>query len=59
MVDEQMRSQLRRGVPPLYVSLKPLYKDAEKVKVIEQLVTGYLKSLEECQKFAPFGKSLL
>lgn len=53
MVDKQMRSQLRRGVPPLYVSLKPLYKDPKKVEAIGDIVRGYLSSLEECQKFDP------
>nr|CAB3264173.1 N-alpha-acetyltransferase 16, NatA auxiliary subunit-like [Phallusia mammillata] len=52
LVDKLMRHQLKRGVPPLYTSLKPLYKDPAKVKVIEGLMEGYIENLEKSSKFA-------
>lgn len=36
-----------KGVPPLIKDLKELYSDKEKVKLIEELLTGHLKSMEE------------
>nr|XP_039262762.1 N-alpha-acetyltransferase 15, NatA auxiliary subunit-like [Styela clava] len=52
-VDQFLRSGLERGVPPLFVNLKPLYEDKEKVLIIEELVLNYLIALENCEKFAP------
>uniref|UniRef100_H2Y7M2 N-alpha-acetyltransferase 15, NatA auxiliary subunit n=1 Tax=Ciona savignyi TaxID=51511 RepID=H2Y7M2_CIOSA len=51
-VDMIMREQLKRGVPPLFISLKPLYKDPVKVGVIGGLVQRYIACLEEHSKFA-------
>lgn len=47
LVDTYLRKELRKGVPPLFVVLRPLYSDPEKVKIIEELVTGYEQNLRE------------
>lgn len=52
-VDQFLRSGLKRGVPPLFVNLKPLYEDKEKVHIIEELMLDYLVALENCEKFSP------
>ncbi|KAK9721134.1 hypothetical protein K7432_003662, partial [Basidiobolus ranarum] len=52
-VDVYMQQQLRKGVPSLFVNLKDLYTDSEKVKIIEDLLEGYMKTYLECGKFTP------
>ncbi|RLN73598.1 hypothetical protein BBJ28_00026180, partial [Nothophytophthora sp. Chile5] len=44
--DVFLKKQLTKGVPSLGPDLKPLYADAEKVKILEELILGYLKTLE-------------
>jgi len=44
--DTYLQSALRKGVPSLFVDIKRLYSDPEKEKIVEELVTGYAKSLE-------------
>jgi len=38
---------LKKGIPSLFVDLKPLYQDTQKRAIIEELVDGYRRSLEE------------
>jgi N-alpha-acetyltransferase 15/16, NatA auxiliary subunit len=38
---------LKKGIPSLFVDLKPLYHDAQKRAIIEDLVDGYRRTLEE------------
>jgi peptide alpha-N-acetyltransferase len=38
---------LKKGIPSLFVDLKPLYQDTQKRAIIEELVDGYQRSLEE------------
>jgi N-alpha-acetyltransferase 15/16, NatA auxiliary subunit len=38
---------LKKGIPSLFVDLKPLYHDAQKRAIIEKLVDGYRRTLEE------------
>ena len=38
---------LKRGIPSLFVDLKPLYQDTQKRAVLEELVDGYRRALEE------------
>uniref|UniRef100_A0A182PEH1 N-alpha-acetyltransferase 15, NatA auxiliary subunit n=1 Tax=Anopheles epiroticus TaxID=199890 RepID=A0A182PEH1_9DIPT len=45
LVDEHLRRNLRKGVPPLFVNLRSLYRDAEKVKIIGKLVECYYQNL--------------
>ncbi|KAG1697102.1 hypothetical protein DVH05_017488 [Phytophthora capsici] len=44
--DVYLKKQLNKNVPSLGSDLKPLYADKEKVKVLEELILGYLKTLE-------------
>jgi len=38
---------LKKGIPSLFVDVKPLYQDTQKRAIIEELVYGYRRSLEE------------
>jgi hypothetical protein len=44
-VRRYLRKALTKGVPPLFVDLKPLYEDEEKVGIIEELIQSYLDNL--------------
>lgn len=55
-VDEYLRRCLRKGVPSLFTSLKPLYSDPNKVDTIQSLVTTYNTTLKTKQMFNPDGK---
>ncbi|EEC01908.1 N-terminal acetyltransferase A complex subunit NAT1, putative [Ixodes scapularis] len=52
LADKYMRRALHKGVPPLFVDLRPLYNSTEKVKIIEQLLTGYVSSLKKYEVFS-------
>ena len=41
-----LKKALRKGVPPLFVDLRPLYKDPNKVAIIEELCLNYSNSLK-------------
>ncbi|XP_067663696.1 N-alpha-acetyltransferase 15, NatA auxiliary subunit-like [Haliotis asinina] len=43
--DEYLKKAIRKGVPPLFVAMRPLYHDVEKVKIIEDLILGYVNNL--------------
>lgn len=49
--DTVMRQSLHKGVPPLFVSFRSLYKDPERVKILEEIALGYVESLKECELF--------
>ncbi|GAB0093410.1 Glycerol-3-phosphate dehydrogenase [Sergentomyia squamirostris] len=53
LVDQYLRRGLRKGVPPLFVNMRSLYKHPEKVETIEKLIQGYYDSLQENGYFAP------
>jgi N-alpha-acetyltransferase 15/16, NatA auxiliary subunit len=38
---------LKKGIPSLFVDLKPLYQDTQKRAILEELVDGYRRTLEE------------
>ncbi|KAJ3079465.1 N-alpha-acetyltransferase 15, NatA auxiliary subunit [Quaeritorhiza haematococci] len=42
---------LRKGIPSLWVSIKDLYTDASKSKIIGEIVQGYYKNLKEHGRF--------
>ena len=42
MLDKYMRKALRKGIPPLFVDLVPLYEDKSKANIIEELCQGKL-----------------
>ena len=46
LVDTYLKKALRKGVPPLFVDLRPLYKDPKKVVAIEELCLNYATSLK-------------
>ena len=51
-MDYFLQNALRKGVPPLFVVLRPLYSDPEKVKIIEELALGYVDCLKETGYFS-------
>ena len=46
LVDAYLKKALRKGIPPLFVDLRPLYKDEEHVRVIENLCLNYATCLK-------------
>lgn len=46
LVDRYLRRGLHKGVPPLFVNLRSLYRDVEKVDIIETLVLQYKEALK-------------
>ncbi|CAO0797103.1 unnamed protein product [Mucor circinelloides] len=46
-VEASLQNGLRKGIPSLFASMKRYYADAEKKRIIEELVAGYLASLEK------------
>ena len=47
-----MRDGFHKGIPPLFVDLKSLYSDKEKVKIIDDLLQSYLHALKEEGSFS-------
>ncbi|XP_014249372.1 N-alpha-acetyltransferase 15, NatA auxiliary subunit-like [Cimex lectularius] len=50
-VDKYLRTGLRKGVPPLFVDVRSLYKDCNKAQIVENLVLAYKDSLERISLF--------
>ena len=50
-----MKAALRKGVPPLFVELRPLYSDPEKFKVIDKIVNSFLVNLQNVSSFDESG----
>ncbi|KAG1141209.1 hypothetical protein G6F37_003358 [Rhizopus arrhizus] len=53
--EASLQSGLRKGVPSLFASMKRYYANAEKQRIIEELIVGYGASLE---KDGSFGSGL-
>lgn len=51
LVGVYIQKALHKGVPPLFVDLRSLYKDPEKVQIIEDLVLGYVDCLKKHDVF--------
>ncbi|CAH1123694.1 unnamed protein product [Ceutorhynchus assimilis] len=51
LLDKYMRKALSKGVPPLFVDLRSLYKDPKKIQLIEELVLSYIESLKKVSKY--------
>ncbi|XP_050416023.1 N-alpha-acetyltransferase 15, NatA auxiliary subunit [Patella vulgata] len=51
LTDTFLRTAIRKGVPPLFVTMRPLYTDPAKVKIIEELALSYVKNLKETDYF--------
>lgn len=43
--ESSLQNGLRKGVPSLFASMRKYYANAEKKRIIEELVTGYSVSL--------------
>uniref|UniRef100_UPI00358E91D4 N-alpha-acetyltransferase 16, NatA auxiliary subunit-like n=1 Tax=Myxine glutinosa TaxID=7769 RepID=UPI00358E91D4 len=56
MLDIYLRQNLSKGCHPLFVSLKPLYHNPEKVVVIEDLILMYEKNLRTISQYYPDGE---
>ncbi|KAM4797351.1 N-alpha-acetyltransferase 16, NatA auxiliary subunit [Rhinophrynus dorsalis] len=52
LMDKFLRVNFSKGCPPLFTTLKSLYDSAEKVSVIQDLVTGFETSLKTCDLFS-------
>ena len=50
-----IKAALRKGVPPLFVDLRPLYIDDEKFKMIDKLLTSFLENQQKVQSFEASG----
>lgn len=53
-MDKFLRVNFSKGCPPLFTTLKSLYYDAEKISIIQELVTNYEASLKKCDLFSPY-----
>ncbi|CAH1394311.1 unnamed protein product [Nezara viridula] len=51
-IDKYLKKGLRKGIPPLFVDIRGLYKDKHKTNIIENLVLGYARCLKT---FGTFG----
>jgi len=52
LADSLMRQALHKGIPPLFVNMRSLYTDPEKVKILEEITLSYAENLKENEKFA-------
>lgn len=55
--EEYVTPPLRKGVPSLFTDLKPLYKDAEKMALMEEVMVNFHKSLTAEQQLPSAGKA--
>ncbi|KAF9408017.1 N-alpha-acetyltransferase 15, NatA auxiliary subunit [Podila epigama] len=55
IADAYCRNMLRKGVPSLFVNIKPLYANKEKEQAMENLVLGYLDALTKSKGFDHSG----
>ncbi|XP_034354100.1 N-alpha-acetyltransferase 16, NatA auxiliary subunit isoform X1 [Arvicanthis niloticus] len=54
LMDKFLRPNFTKGCPPLFTTLKSLYCNAEKVSIIQELVTNYEASLKMNGFFSPY-----
>lgn len=52
IVDEYLRRGLRKGVPPLFVNIRSIYGDADKVRILAELVHDYHRQLKATGHFS-------
>ena len=50
-----VKAALRKGVPPLFVDLSPLYAEPEKFQLIEKMMTDFLTNLQTVSSFESSG----
>ena len=56
LLDDYMKKALRKGIPPLFVDLKPLYSDPSKIRIIEDLCHSYESCLSNEGAFDKDGE---
>ena len=44
-LDKYLRRALTKGIPPLFKELKVLYKSADKLQIVEELMLSYAQNL--------------
>lgn len=59
LLDPYLRAALQKGVPPLFTDILSLYDDPERIKIIENLMYGYLKNLKETGHLCETGERLV
>ncbi|XP_054721181.1 N-alpha-acetyltransferase 15, NatA auxiliary subunit-like [Uloborus diversus] len=57
LVGNYIQKAIHKGVPPLFVDLRPLYKDPEKAQTIGELVLSYVDCLTRHDVFTEDGKN--
>ena len=57
LVDGYLKKGLHKGVPPLFVDLRSLYKTSTKTAIIQELVLSYVNQLKETGHFSKEGKN--
>lgn len=57
LLDPYLRAALQKGVPPLFTDILSLYDDPERIKIIENLMYGYLKNLKETGHLCDTGEN--
>ena len=55
LVGQYLRRALHKGAPPLFVDLRSLYTNADKVATIEELLLSYVANLTEHERFSQEG----
>ncbi|XP_046747968.1 N-alpha-acetyltransferase 15, NatA auxiliary subunit [Diprion similis] len=58
LVDQYLRKGLHKGVPPLFVNLRSLYKDQQKVDTVQSLLLEYVEALKSHGHFSDSDKDL-
>jgi len=58
-IDSYLRAGFHKGVPPLFVDLRSLYKNKHKVQIIESLLEKYVNNLTKFSSFDSEGIVLL
>jgi hypothetical protein len=48
---------LKKGVPSLFVDMKPLYQHKERAKILEEIMLAHYESLKKNHTLAGQGKS--
>lgn len=57
-VDNYLRHALHKGAPPLFVDLRSLYSDIDKVAIIENLLLSYVTNLKAFERFSEIGNEI-
>lgn len=52
LIDDYLRRGLRKGVPPLFVNIRSLYTNNDKVQIISELLHDYHVNLTESNHFS-------